>query len=608
MDHGKEHTVAGGEERFLEYVQDLSIANNPTARIQNPLKHIHKTALLEQVEDFVHKAGLEAELEIFKKGALVAQKPFEFENIAELDDEDRDTLRDEVQRKWHQPRAMWVTTLVCSIGAAVQGWDQTGSNGANLSFPTEFGIASDSAHDRWLVGLINSAPPIAMLLLGVWCSDPVNNLVGRRGTIFISGWFALLSVLGSAFTQNWYQLLVCRLLLGLGMGLKSSTTSVFAAENAPAPIRGALTMTWQLYVAVGIFLGLSANLAVVDTGRVAWRLQLGSAFIPAVPLLAAVWFCPESPRWYIKKGRYVDAYKSLCRLRFTKLQAARDLFSMYMVFEAEKQLISSGGNGFRRFLELFTVPRIRRANLAAGTIMLAQQMCGINIIAFYSSTVFVEAGVSAKNALWVSWGFGLVQLIFAFPALWTIDTFGRRSLLLATFPHMAWTLLATGLCYLIPGAGTTRLALLALFIFLFAAFYAPGECPVCYPYAAEVFPLSHREIGMAWSVAVNAFGASILALTFPYMLVAFTPTGAFGFYCGLNILAFILIYLFVPETKALTLEELDYVFALPTQKFVEYEIKEALPYYVQRYLLWKTAKLRPLYDFSERRTLQADCA
>ena len=228
---------------------------------------------------------------------------------------------------------------------------------------------------------------------GVWCADPINNIIGRRGAIFISACFCFFPVLGAAFTQNWVQLLVCRILLGIGMGVKSTTTSVLASENAPAPIRGALTMTWQLYVAFGILLGLSANLAVVNTGKIAWRLQLGSAFIPAVPLLAAVWFCPESthcvpalidsgtngypgPRWYVKKGRYADAYKSLCRLRFTKMQAARDLYFMYVLYEEERSLISKGGNPFKRFTQLFTIPRIRRANLAAGTIMLAQQMCG----------------------------------------------------------------------------------------------------------------------------------------------------------------------------------------------------------------------------------------
>jgi MFS family permease len=160
------------------------------------------------------------------------------------------------------------------------------------------------------------------------------------------------------------------------MGIKSSTTSIFAAECAPAAIRGALTMTWQLWVAFGIFLGFSANIAVVNAGKITWRLQLGSAMIPAIPLLLLIFFCPESPRWLMKKGRYSDAYQSLLKLRTSPLLAARDLYSVYVQFEQEKVQIAKKENGLRRFRQLFTVPRIRRANLAAGIVMLGQQMCG----------------------------------------------------------------------------------------------------------------------------------------------------------------------------------------------------------------------------------------
>lgn len=146
---------------------------------------------------------------------------------------------------------------------------------------------------------------------GCWLSDPLNNLAGRRGTIFVSAVFSFCSVLGSAFTQNWEQLLVCRLLLGIGMGIKQSTTSIYAAECSPAAIRGALTMTWQLWLAFGIFLGFSANIAVVNAGAITWRLQLGSAVIPAIPLLILIYFCPESmsPQsspgaWSILSGTY----------------------------------------------------------------------------------------------------------------------------------------------------------------------------------------------------------------------------------------------------------------------------------------------------------------
>lgn len=221
---------------------------------------------------------------------------------------------------------------------------------------------------------------------------------------------------------------------------------------------------------------------------------------------------------------------------------------------------------------------------------------GINIIAFYSSTVFAEAGASDFNALLASWGFGLVNFVFAWPAIWTIDTYGRRTLLLFTFPQMAWTLLAAGLCYLIPSSSSAHLGLMALFIYLFAAFYSPGEGPVPFTYSAEVFPLSHREVGMGFAVATCLFWAAVLSITFPRILAVFgvvvsdnpmilveltvlmiSLQGAFGFYAGLNVLAFVMIFLWLPETKQRTLEELDYVFAVPTRKHMHYQVTKALP-------------------------------
>jgi len=378
------------------------------------------------------------------------------------------------------------------------------------------------------------------------------------------------------------------------MGLKGSTVPIFAAENSPAKIRGALVMSWQMWTAFGIFLGFIANLVVYNTGPIAWRLQIGSAFIPAVPLVIGIYFCPESPRWYMKKGLYQKAYRSLTKLRFHELQAARDMYYIHSQLQIESAIVGKS-NYITRFTQLFTIPRVRRATLASFTVMIAQQMCGINIIAFYSSTVFVEAGASNRDALIASFGFGLVNFVFAWPAIYTIDTFGRRSLLLFTFPNMAWTLLAAGLCFLIP-KGQTQLGLVALFIYLFAAFYSPGEGPVPFTYSAEVFPLSHREVGMGWAVATCLFWASVLSISFPAILQAFGSTGAFGFYAGLNVLAFFMIFLFMPETKQRSLEELDYVFGVPTSKFIKYQTTEVAPWWFERWVMFnKNAHLEPLY-------------
>jgi len=296
----------------------------------------------------------------------------------------------------------------------------------------------------------------------------------------------------------------------------------------------------------------------------------------------------------MKKNRYVEAWNSMVKLRNHPLQVARDIFYIHSQLELESQLLRNSTYA-KRFSELFTIPRVRRASLAAFTVMIAQQMCGINIIAFYSTTVFRDAGQSEFQALLASFGFGLVNWLFSFPAFWTIDTFGRRSLLLFTFPQMTWTLLAAGLCTLLD-QGTARTALVALFVYLFCAFYSPGEGPVPFTYSAEVFPLSHREVGMGFSVATCLFWAAVLGMTFPFLLKSLGVVGAFGLYAGFNVVAFVMIFFLVPETKQKTLEELDYVFAVPTGKFAKYQLTEALPYWFKRWVLFrKNTELKPLY-------------
>ncbi|KAK0457042.1 uncharacterized protein EV420DRAFT_1480918 [Desarmillaria tabescens] len=590
----------GSEDRH----DHINLINNVNARIQNPLYGIPQDKLLAQVEEFTKEKGFDEYTETFKKGALLAQHPGQFETLPLLDETDREAIRREKTHKWSQPKDLYMTVIICSLAAAVQGWDQTGSNGANLSFPTEFGIPTDDGapnreHNEWIVGTINAGPYIACALLGCWLTDPLNNYLGRRGTIFFCGIFCTVAVIGSGFCQTWPQLFICRLLLGLGMGPKASTTPVFAAENTPASIRGGLVMSWQMWTAFGIFLGFCANLILYRVGNIAWRLQLGSAFLPAVPLVIGIYFCPESPRWYMKKGRYAEAFKSFKRLRNTELQAARDLYYVHRQLMEEYEVIK-GSTYLSRVIELFTIPRVRRATLASWVVMIAQQMCGINIIAFYSSTVFVRAGYSTGQAMWASFGFGLVNWLFAFPAVWTIDTFGRRNLLLFTFPNMAWTLLAAGLCFLIPDGSSAKVPLIALFIFIFAAFYSPGEGPVPYTYSAEVFPLTHREMGMSWAVATCLGWAAVLSITFPRMLTALTEVGAFGFYAGLNVLALIMIFFLLPETKQRTLEELDYVFAVPMRKHAAYQGGTFLPYWIKKWVLGqRDAVLEPLYHLEE---------
>lgn len=208
-------------------------------------------------------------------------------------------------------------------------------------------------------------------------------------------------------------------------------------------------------------------------------------------------------------------------------------------------------------------------------------------MAFYSSTIFAQAGASTVNSLLASWGFGIALFVFTIPAFYTIDTWGRRTLLLTTFPNMSWTLLAAGMSFYVPESSTAHLGLIAFFIYLYAAFYGPGEGPCAFAYSSEVFPLSHREIGMSWAVATNGFWASVIALIFPPMLQGLGPQGTFGLFAGLNILCFVLIFLFVPETKQRSLEELDVVFSVSTRRHASYQLYDMLPWSWDRFVLRK---------------------
>lgn len=147
-------------------------------------------------------------------------------------------------------------------------------------------------------------------------------------------------------------------------------------------------------------------------------------------------------------------------------------------------------------------------------------------------------------------------------------------------------LLAAGLSLLNDsGSRGAQIGPVVLFVYLFTIMYSLGEGPVAFQYSAEVFPTIQREQGMAWVVCINNTFAGILSLTFPRMNSVMTPTGAFGFYAGLNLIAWFMIFCFVRETKQLTLEELDQVFSVPTKTYLKYETTVWLPYFIKKHIM-----------------------
>ncbi|KAJ5380381.1 Major facilitator superfamily domain general substrate transporter [Penicillium cataractarum] len=491
--------------------------NGHPATIDHPLILTSVRQLVEDVRLFHHRLKLEniVDLDTLIKGAKLAKQPYNF-GVIGLSDPEYETIENEDSHSFLETRGLLVTIMATACAAITQGWQQSTINGSALfSWPEELGL--DSNKDELLIGLINAAPWISGSLIGTWLSDPFQDRFGRRLPLFVAALFCIGLVIGTAQCTRWEQLLICRFVLGIGIGAKASIAPVFAAEAAPDQHRGQVLMMWQLFDAFGIFLGFLCAFLVRDS----WRVLLATAIIPAIVLLFLVFICPESPRYLIQKNRYAKAYKSLLELRGTQIQAARDLYNIHAQLQAEAinvwrpeeaqwsdehklyvyQRWISQGNFFKRMGHLFTKSRTRRACIVASIVMLSQQLCGMNALAFYSSDLIKSDTLSNSLARIKGYnlGFGLANFIFTFPAYRFIDSRGRRPLLLVSLTGMLISLAAVAGFFKMTDPNT-RLALVSTFsITFFVFFYSIGAGPIPFTLSAEVFPLCVRGelIGLA---------------------------------------------------------------------------------------------------------------
>ncbi|KAF2265060.1 hypothetical protein CC78DRAFT_532691 [Lojkania enalia] len=597
-------------------------ADRPDRRLAQPFSGWTYERMKKSIDDFIEESELEDYDKYIRRGAFLAQSKAAFATGRErpddltLRDYERQALHLEYSQrridKFKQPWRLYALVGICSLGAAVQGWDETAVNGAQVYYTEALEL---TGKDGW-IGLVNSAPYLCCAF-SCWLNDPLNRLLDRRGVIFLTCLISSVTCLGQAFPQTWQQLFAARFLLGLGIGPKSATIPIYAAEAAPANVRGALVMMWQMWTAFGIMCGYIAGvvLAGVRDGNrpdicnkaagnllssqcsLNWRLMLASPMILPLVVVAYVYTLPESPRWLLKKARqgnkrkYKEAYQALCTLRHTELQAGRDLFLINHLLAGEEEIMKDN----KPFSELFTLGRNRRALTASVVTMFLQQFCGVNVTAYYSSTILkVHAHYSNNAALLISMGFGVINFLFALPAVWTIDTFGRRNLLLSTFPFMALFQVLMVIAFSLPDRSTAQQVLAILGMYLFGIAYSPGEGPVPFVYSAESMPLYNRDFGMGIVTSINWFWNSFISITWPKFNTAFTTAGAFGWYAAWCALGWWMVLLFVPETKDLTLEELDQVFEHSTKTHMEFGMQQ-LKWWVGEFVLRRKGLKRPVF-------------
>jgi len=440
-----------------------------------------------------------------------------------------------------------LVACVALAGGFLFGYDTAVINGANQflkSFfqltPPQEGIAGASA----ILGCIPGA------MFAGYFSDRF----GRRKVLFVCAILYALSGVLSAVPRTFTEFLLARFISGLGIGASSMICPVYVAELAPAAWRGRLGSLFQFGIVSGIFLTLFINDKIQRLGNAdwntayGWRWMLGAEVLPAVLLLALLFFVKESPRWLVQVGREDEARNTL-----EKIHGAREA---EVEIAATKEVLKQSEAGF---IELLSNARFRKVLLIAVLLMAFSQFCGINAIMYYSTKIFTTAKVGVDDAFKASAVVGLVNLLFTLVAVALVDKAGRRILLMIGLVAQVIALGAVGWMFKANTGGIYLLIAILAFIGAFAMALGPIPWILC----SEIFPTRVR--GRAMSVATFTIWTScyIVALTFPMLndSKAVGPALTFWIYAACSLAALIFVFFMVPETKGRSLEEIEASFS-----------------------------------------------
>ncbi|KAI0429981.1 sugar transporter-domain-containing protein [Xylaria sp. FL1042] len=594
--------------------------NSYQAVIESPLARLTDEELEGDIREFHRQFLPSIDVQQLLRAVQVAKDIRIYDAVARSDDphagkdlpvqltaKEKMALRKEKDSLPSEP-TMLIVILTVSLAAFLQGFVQSSINGASL-YAGEFGLdivkSSGEMGDSppkptlngWKLGAVNASTFIFAALVGCPLALPINDLVGRRGAMATAACLIFASSLGAAACSNWKQLFGVRIFNGIGMGIKAVSTPILASETAVGYWRGTSILAWQLWVAFGIAVGFAFNLFfwTARDHQTIKQLILGAPFVPAIFLLVGLYFCPESPRYYMRQQSAhfnpEKAYAILVRLRGSEFQALRDIYLIYKSVQHEERSIQSHveiqNSGVPRGLvahirayvtqykQLFTQRRLRNALASSSIVALAQQLCGINVFAFYSGPLFnglLRDHSGELRPMLYSFGYGAVNFLFGLPAIRTIDTLGRRKWLVLTLPLMCLFMTAAALSTLIPYGTDARTGVVALFVFLFAAAYSPGLGPIPFTLASERLLASYP--GCAFAVATNLLFAGLLSIFFPSIYARLNDGGTLGLFAGLNLVAFALVFLLVEETKRRSLEDLNAIFAVRKTRFIRYQVMQ----------------------------------
>ncbi|OQE21791.1 hypothetical protein PENSTE_c011G03964 [Penicillium steckii] len=460
----------------------------------------------------------------------------------------------------------YVLVAFASMGGLLSGLDQSLISGA-IDLPKDLHL-SDS-----LNSLVNSGMPLGAVA-GALILSPSNEYLGRKMSIIVS---CILYTIGAALeagAMNFGMIFAGRFILGAGVGLEGGTVPVYVAECVPSRIRGNLVSAYQLNIALGEVLGYAVAAMFFDV-KGNWRYILGSSLVFSTILLVGMIFLPESPRYLMHKGRDVAAYSVWKRIRgFSDYDSKDEFLGMRQAVTAESE--EQAATGKYAWMDFFTKPRARRAIVYANIMIMLGQLTGVNAVMYYMSTLMKNIGFDDKTAIFMSLVGGGSLLFGCVPAVMYMERFGRRYWANAMLPGFFIGLVLVGAGYTIDynKYPATAEGLYLTGIILYMGFFGSYAC-LTWVIPSEVFPTYLRHYGMTTADATLFLCSFIVTYNFTRMMEAMTRIGlTLGFYGGIAAIGWVYQIIFMPETKNLSLEEIDELFSKPTSVIVKQNLKQ----------------------------------
>lgn len=445
--------------------------------------------------------------------------------------------------------------MVSAMGGLLFGYDWVVIGGAKPFYELFFGIS-----DSPLMQGVAMTTALIGCLVGAMVAGAMADKYGRKPLLIISAVLFTVSAVATGLFDDFTLFNIARFIGGIGIGIASALSPMYIAEISPSAVRGKLVSLNQMTIVLGILGAQICNWLIAEevpagfgdaeilaswNGQMGWRWMFWAEAVPAALFLLLAFFIPESPRWQVLRGQLKQAQATLTNIGGEEY--ARN------EMEAIRQSVSADASAEKAGLRtLFS--RKYAAVLTLGIVIAVfQQWCGTNVIFNYAQEIFSAAGYSVGDVLFNIVITGVANVIFTVVALFTIDRWGRRSLMLFGAGSLAVIYLILGTCYHfhVTGFGMVVLVVLAI------SAYAMTLGPVTWVLLAEIFPNRVRGVAMATCTFALWMGSCTLTFFFPPMNAALGSSGSFWIYSAICCVGFFYFLRRCPETKGKSLEELE---------------------------------------------------